>query len=172
MGSMDHELLDRLAATPRTLAHLVAEATDETLDSAPAGGWSPRTLLAHLRDDEYLCMRIALERILAEDGPVITFMDGADWEPRRNRTRDRKDWLLADFALQRQATLGILRSLRPEDWDRTGQTADGSAVTLPGLLRQWVGHDAEHIAELEGLLGETLHEVIERRARLAEDRDS
>lgn len=169
MEGMDHELLDRLAATPRTLAHLVAEATDDTLDRAPVGGWSPRTLLAHLRDDEYLCMRVALERLLAENGPVLRFMEGDDWEPSRNRTRDRKEWLLADFALQRQATLGILRTLRPEDWERRGSTTEGRDVTIAGLVRQWVSHDAEHVAQLEALLGETLHEVMERRARMPEE---
>lgn len=159
------ELITRLAATPRTLAHLVAEAPEERLDMAFKGGWSARTILAHFRDDEFLCMRVALERMLAEDNPLIRFIDGAEWEPDRNRTRDRKDWLLADFALQRQASLGILRGLRPEDWARRGSTADGREFTVRQFLGHWAGHDAEHIAGLEDALGETLADVIARRSR-------
>lgn len=159
------ELIAQLAATPATLAHLVAEADDAKLDTAGAGGWSARTILAHFRDDEYLCMRAALTRMLAEERPALHFIDGADWEPTRNRTRDRKELLLADFALQRQASLGILRMLRPEDWRRTG-TVDGSEMDIERLVAAWVKHDREHIAQLESAVGETLEQVRERRARM------
>ena len=159
------ELIARLAATPRTLAHLVAEAPEERLDMAFAGGWSARTILAHFRDDEYLCMRVALERMLAEDVPPLRFIDGAEWEPGRNRARDRKEWLLADFALQRQASLGILRSLRPADLTRKG-TRGGRELTLEQLVGAWVRHDREHVGQLEQALGETLEQVRERRERM------
>ena len=117
---MHDDLIDQLAVTPKSLAHLVAEATDARLDTSSEEQWSARTLLAHFRDDEYLCMRVALERMLAETEPTVHFIEGQDWEPVRNRTRDRKETLLADFALQRQASLSILRGLRDEDWARTG----------------------------------------------------
>ena len=165
---MDHEAIERLAATPKTLAHLVAEASEEALDRERAGAWSARTTLAHFRDDEYLCMRVALERMLAEDVPLLTFIDGGDWEPGRNRTRDRKDWLLTDFALQRQASLAILRMMPPADWQRRGKAGDGREFTIERFVASWVGHDAEHIAQLETALGETLGAVMERRARPAE----
>ena len=157
-----------LAATPKALAHLVAEASEERLDTAIDGGWSARTVLAHLRDDEYLCMRVALERMLAEDGPLLTFVDGAAWEPGRNRGRDGKAQLLADFALQRQATLNILQGLRPADWQRSGQNETWGTFDVTQLLAAWVRHDAEHVAQLETALGETLADVRARRARMAE----
>lgn len=162
---MDHEAIERLAATPRTLAHLVAEASDDALDRAHGTNWSARTILAHFRDDEYLCMRVALERMLAEDVPLLTFIDGAEWEPVRNRSRERKDWLLADFALQRQASLAILRMMQPADWQRRGRTAEGREFTIERFVAAWVGHDAEHVTQLEVALGETLGQVMERRTR-------
>ncbi|HMO54900.1 MAG TPA: hypothetical protein PJ994_10385, partial [Tepidiformaceae bacterium] len=122
----------------------------------------------HFRDDEYLCMRVALERMLAEDVPTLQFIDGADWEPRRNRSRDRKEWLLGDFALQRQASLAILRGLRTEDWTRSGRRPDGREFTVAQFATAWVAHDSEHVAQLESSLGETLGEVMERRAHAAE----
>ena len=161
------ELIDRLAATPKTLAHLVAEASDALLDAAQEGQWSARTTLAHFRDDEYLCMRVALERMLAETTPELHFLDGADWEPGRNRSRDRKDYLLAEFALHRQASLAILRGLRPEDWKRTGHREERT-LSVEDLVRGWVRHDAEHVAQLEAAVGDTLAEVLARRARLAD----
>lgn len=161
---MHDDTINRLAATPGILAHLVAEASDTRLDVSPHGQWSVRTLLAHFRDDEYLCMRVALERMLAETTPTLRFIDGAEWEPTRRRTRDRKEWLLGDFALQRQASVALLRGLEPADWERRGER-DGRELTVATLVDLWVRHDAEHIASLEAALGETLDEVKRRRAR-------
>ena len=110
-------------------------------------------------------MRVAASRILAESDPELQFVDGAEWEPTRNRTRERKEWLLADFALQRQASLEVLRMLRPEDWSRTGHTGD-RLFTLGQFAATWLRHDREHIAQLEQALGETLGEVRARRAHL------
>lgn len=163
---MSVELIDRLAATPAALAHLVAEATDEALDATTSGEWSARTLVAHFRDDEYLCMRVALERALAEDNPLVSFIDGADWEPGRNRTRERKEHLLADFALQRQASLGILRLMRPHDWSRKAHTAERE-FTVTQFVTAWVNHDRDHVGQMERALGETLEQVRNRRARMA-----
>lgn len=164
------DVISRLAGTPSALAHMVAESSDAELDATAPGAWSARTILAHFRDDEFLCMRVVLERALAEDSPLVTFIEGQDWEPLRNRTRDRKEWLLADFALQRQATLGILRMLRPADWDRRARRADGNEFTLRQFVGAWANHDAEHLAQLEAALGETLADVQARRARMEDPR--
>ena len=158
------DLIEQLAATPSALAHLVAEADDAALDAAAPGQWSARTILAHFRDDEYLCTRVALERMLAEEQPELRFIDGADWEPRRNRERDRKEWLLADFALQRQASLGVLRLVSASQAQRTGRR-DGRELTIEQLLGVWTRHDREHLTELERLVGETVDQARQRRAR-------
>ena len=159
------ELMARLAGTPRTLAHLVVEADDGLLDFSAPGSWSARTVLAHFRDEEYLGMRPAMERILAGETPNLVFLGGDEWEPARNRSRDRKDVILGDFALQRQASLNILNGLRSADWERRGRTA-GREFTLQQLVATWAKHDAEHIAELERLVGETAADAIARRARI------
>jgi len=158
------DVIARLAATPGALAHLLVDVAEERLDMAFAGDWSTRTILAHLRDGESLSMRLNLERILAEDSPAIRFLDPREWEPGRNRSRDRKEWLLADFALQRQASLALLRALRPSDLARRARLADGE-ITLRDLAAEWVRRDAEHIARLEAAIGETLAESLARRTR-------
>jgi DinB superfamily len=154
-----------LAATPKALAHLIVEATEERLDALEPGGWSARTTLAHFRDDEYLCMRVALERMLAEESPELRFIDGGEWAPNRRRNRDRKEQLLSDFALHRQASLNILQSLEGGDWDRTGTAPGHGTFTIARFLHAWAAHDAEHIAQLQRLLGETASEAQARRAR-------
>jgi hypothetical protein len=159
--------IDLLIATPKSLAHLVAEASDAQLDQAPTGGgWSARTVLAHLRDFEFLQARPALERALAEERPAVAQLDNRLWERDRNRTRDRKEWLLAEFALQRQASASILRALRPADWRRELVSPFAGLLTTSALLDWWLEHDAIHLVQLEAAIGETLADVLARRARI------
>ena len=159
------ELLKELAATPRTLAHLVVEASEEALNRAPAGEWPVRTILAHLRDDEYMVMRMRLARMLSEDKPLFTDFDEKSWAVNRNRARDRKEELLGDFALQRQATLNMLANLRPGDELRAGRHEAYGEYTVGSWIEHWVEHDRVHIAQIEGMLGETLASIMERRAQ-------
>lgn len=156
--------IDSLAATAGLLANLVVEATDAALDAQTPGPWSARTVLAHFRDGELLCLRPGLERMLAEDSPVLHVLEGGGWEPGRNRTRDRKELILADFALQRQASVSMLRALQPGDWTRTGRVP-GGPLTIREWVERWTAHDAEHLAQLEALLGETVSQAIARRRR-------
>ena len=154
----------QLAATPKLLAQLVVEATEEQLDRPPAAGeWPPRVVLAHLRDDEFLCMRPALERSLAGENPLVTFIEGGDWVAGRNAGRDGKAQLLTDFALQRAATVAILEMMRPDEWSRGMHTSEGAPFTISALVEAWLRHDAEHLAQLEAIFGETAGEARQRR---------
>lgn len=166
---MTDHLLQRLALTPKQVAHLVAEVDDARLDTAPPGGWSPRTILAHLRDCEMLCEGLRIQRMLAEQEPEFADFDETAWVESRNRSRDRKEQLLGDFALQRQATLNVLSGLRPDDWRRGGTHPTRGRFTIMTWVEYIVEHDAAHIAQLESVLGETLDEVLQRRFHPQED---
>jgi len=159
------ELLRQLAATPKMLAHLVVEATDEALDAAGPGEWPPRLVMAHLRDDEMFVMRVRLERLLGEREPLLPDFDEKAWVGWRNTSRDRKELLLGDFALQRQASMNILQGLRAADWERGGRHEVSGPLTVRSWVEHWLHHDREHVAQIERGLGETLAEVLERRAR-------
>jgi hypothetical protein len=159
------DLIKQLAATPSTLAHLVVEAGDDLLDRASADDWSARTILAHLRDDEFLVLRMRCERMLSEVNPTFPDFDEKAWASSRNRSRDAKETLLADFALQRQASLNMLANLKPGDHARPGRHAEYGAFTVRSWVEHWVDHDRMHVEQIERMLGETLARVLERRAR-------
>jgi len=166
MASME-ELIAQLEATPRAIAHLALEATDSQLDAAPPGEWSARTILAHLRDLEVLLMRMRTARMLVEENPVFADFDEQTWVAGRDRSRDRKEQLLGGFALQRRASLAMLARVTPSQIQRPGTHEDGTAWTVERWIGRWVEHDRLHVAQLQTVLGETLSEVIERRARPA-----
>lgn len=148
------ELIATLGQTKPELARVTAGLADEALDfhSGP-GEWSIREVLAHLVDDEMYVMRLRLERIIKEDHPQLTPHDEQKWYASRNTTRDHLDELLADFGLQRAASLGIIKMLRESDWARQGtQPEYGGAFTAEGWLGNWVEHDTVHLRQIESTL--------------------
>lgn len=161
--------IEQLEQTPGVLAHLLAEAREAVLDNAQDGGWPARTIVAHLRDDETLVMRMRMMRMLTEDDPLLPDFDEQEWAANRSTRRDRKDQLLGDFALQRQASLNLVRRITPEELERTGRHEVNGAMTVASWLDHWAEHDSQHIAQLERALGETLQDVHERRAQMVED---
>ncbi len=152
-GSRDiPSLLEGLAATPDRLQAAVRAADDNALDAAPDGDWSARTVLAHLRDDEFMVMRLRLERMTVEDHPTLTPFDEKAWAASRWQGRDTVDELLADFRLQREATMMILRCLEGDDWLRTGLQPEYGAFDVHWWVEHWLGHDETHIAQISAAL--------------------
>ncbi len=147
-------LLEGLAATPDRLQAAVRDADDGALDAAPDGDWSARTVLAHLRDDEFMVMRLRLERMIVEDHPTLTPFDEKAWAASRWRGRDTVDDLLADFRLQREVTMMILRRLEEDDWRRTGLQPEYGAFDVHWWAEHWLEHDETHIAQIGSALGQ------------------
>lgn len=161
--------MQQLSATPRTVAHLLAEVREPKLDQLFDGDWNLRTILAHLRDDESMVMRMRLVRMLAEDNPTFPDFDEQAWARNRSTARDRKEQLLGDFALQRLATMNILEHMAPEQWERGGAHEQNGLYTVRSWVAHWVEHDRTHVGQVEKLLGETLTDVLHRRAQDVED---
>ena len=141
-------LLEGLAATPDRLQAAVRDADDGALDAAPAGDWSARTVLAHFRDDEFMVMRLRLERMTVEDHPTLTPFDEKAWAASRWRGRDTVDELLADFRLQREVTMMGLRRLEGDDWLRTGLQPEYGAFDVHWWVEHWLEHDENHVAQI------------------------
>lgn len=152
-GSLEpRELIDGLAATPRRLEEAAPGASDAQLDAAPAGEWSARTVLAHLRDDEFMIGRLRLERMLVEDNPQLAPFDEKAWAASRWRGRDALSELLDGFRLQREASLAILRRLHPEEWRRTGIQPEYGVFDIQWWVESWLAHDESHFAQLVAAL--------------------
>lgn len=148
-------LVDILDATPAILEEIVANADEALLDKAWPGEWTPRTVLAHFRDDEFLVMRMRLERLLAEERPVLMPFDEMAWAANRWAGRDRPSELMQDFRVQRAASVQILRHLGADQWERPGYQPEIGEVTVRSWTEHWVAHDQDHINQLRAGLGLT-----------------
>lgn len=153
MISTRDQLIAELEQTHSTLVRLTASQPDEALDfrSAP-GDWSVREILAHLVDDEMYVMRTRLERMMKEDRPNLAPHDEQKWYANRNTTRDQLTELLADFAVQRAASLGILTMLRESEWEREGYQPEYGTFTAEAWLSNWTAHDTTHIQQIANTL--------------------
>ena len=148
------QLIHSLEQTYPTLVQLSSTLDDAALDFRPAPDqWSIREILAHLVDDEMFVMRTRLERIIKEEHPQLAPHDEKKWYAARNTTRDLLDELLADFNLQRAASIGIMRMLRETDWVRQGYQPEYGHFTAEEWLTHWVAHDATHIQQIRSNLG-------------------
>lgn len=145
-------LLADIAATPNNLAGALAGASDESLDAAREGEWSARTVVAHLRDDEFMVMRLRLARMLVEDAPALAPFDEKAWAASRYTGRDAIGELLADFKVQREASVSILRRLQPDDLLRTGRQPEIGTFDIHYWLQHWVEHDHTHLAQVRDAL--------------------
>jgi hypothetical protein len=56
--------------------------------------------------------------------------------------------LLADFSVQRAASLGMIKMLRESDWERQGTQPEYGTFTAEGWLGSWVEHDAVHLLQI------------------------
>ncbi|MDA0352264.1 MAG: DinB family protein [Chloroflexi bacterium] len=149
------DLVATLDATPRILEELVAASDEALFDKAWGNEWSPRVVLAHLRDDEFLTMRMRLERLLAEERPVLMPFDERGWATNRWTGRDALGELLGDFRIQRLASVAILRHLQPAEWERGGYHPEIGQLTVRSWTEHWVEHDQTHINQLRAGLGLT-----------------
>lgn len=153
--SSNNELIDILDATPRILEEIASHADEALFDKAWPGEWTPRTVLAHLRDDEFLVMRMRLERLLAEERPMLMPFDEAEWATNRWTGRDAIPELIEDFRAQRAASSQILRRLTEDKWTRPGYQPELGEVTIRSWTEHWVEHDQEHVNQLRAGLGFT-----------------
>ncbi len=145
-------LLEGLAATPDRLEALVRNAGDDALDAAQEGEWSARTVLAHLRDDEFMVTRPRLERMMVEEHPTLAPFDEEAWAASRWRGRDTRPELLTDFRLQREASMMILRRLEGDDWLCSGLQPEYGDFDIHWWVENWLEHDETHIAQITAAL--------------------
>jgi hypothetical protein len=146
------EQIATLEETHRALVRLTAGLTEAALNyHTGPDEWSIREILAHLVDDEIYVMRTRMERIIKEDEPHLAPHDEKRWYATRNTTRDELEQLLADFELQRAASLGMIGMLRESDWARTGFQPEYGSFTAEVWLDHWVAHDTTHLRQIEAI---------------------
>ena len=154
LGLMDGK--DAIAVQRETaakLAKLVDGATHEQLAKRPAPDkWSVSEILAHLAEAEVSCFG-RYRQMIEHDGSAIIPFDQDLWYKLGDyASRDPQESLQL-FRLMRAANLRVFDHLTPEQWQLGGVHQERGPMTIADLARQIAGHDINHVAQVEKLLG-------------------
>jgi hypothetical protein len=144
---------DVLSSTAGRLRELTAGRTRDDLARKPdPTRWSVVQILAHLADAEIVgAWRFRL--ILASDGVALQPFDQNAWaETFRYQDADALESIEL-FEANRTATMSLLRRVDPALHANHGMHAERGKETVEHLVRLYAGHDLNHLAQIQQLLG-------------------
>ena len=139
------KLLEQLAEMPVFLRRTLAGLSREALLRQPENDHSP--LLEHLwhtKDCDTDLYGLRIRRMLAEDRPPLEPVDDGAWREDHGYDLRQGDDAIAEFERERAALIDQLKALGPESLARVGIRADGSEITVLGVIEQLAAHDQDH----------------------------
>lgn len=145
------EVLAVLAEGPGRIADAVAGVPEDRLRARPTPDeWSAAEVLVHLRS----CADVwggCIETILGEDRPTIRAVNPRTWAERAGYGEEGFADALRAFTTRRDALLGLLRGLTPEQWERAA-TVVGAGKPLTRTVHdyaQWLAtHERPHVRQI------------------------
>jgi hypothetical protein len=148
--------IDDYLAGPEQLRKAVAGMTQEQLAARPiAGKWSTLELICHLADFEIVGTD-RIKRVIAENKPVLFGGDEKVFAARLAYHQRNAEEEILLMELLRKQVARILRTLKPEDFQRLGVHTERGLMTLTELVEGRAGHFRHHlpfIAEKRAALG-------------------
>jgi len=137
-----------LGRTPLRWQELTQHVPGDLLSRPAAEGeWSAVKCLQHLLDTEEGVFPVRVKAILAgQDFPAFN--------PATQGSKSSANFaeMAAKFALLRNDSLELLKSVKMDDLGRKGRHSELGIVTMEELLHHWAGHDLMHTVQGERAL--------------------
>jgi uncharacterized damage-inducible protein DinB len=145
--------LDVQRQMPAVLVERMAKASHEQLMRRPAADkWSVGEILAHLAEDE-LATAWRYRQMVEHSGLTLAGFDQDLWARMGEYGSRVPGDSLALFRLLREANVRLLRQLSPDQWECFGIHAERGRMTVRDLVRHMAGHDANHLRQIDAILG-------------------
>ncbi len=143
---MDHAtLIDSYLAGPQRLRGAIAGMTDEQINAAPIPGkWSTRQVVCHIADFEPVYAD-RMKRAIAEDQPTIFGGDPDAFAARLAYDQRDIEEELQMIESVRTHMARILRTLKPDQFQRTVNHSDAGPLTLETMLAHITNHIPHHV---------------------------
>lgn len=146
------EALAVQASTAEKLARLIDGVPTDKLRARPAPQqWSVSEILAHLADGE-IVGGFRMRLILGSPGTPVAAYDQDNWVTSGHYDKRDPRKSLDQFRVLREANLGLLESLDPEQWHHFGMHAERGKETIEHIARMFAGHDVNHLRQVEKIL--------------------
>jgi hypothetical protein len=149
------ELVNKMTAQRETLLAQIEALSDEAASSAPPdaqgeAGWSPKEQCAHLAEME-TAYRKWVELALVEENPDLSGVRGEPVDIPLEQANGRAvAEMTAQLRAQREKTLVLIETLRPEDYDRVATQPMFGTLTVLQWLRSYYRHDRMHSDQIAG----------------------
>ena len=142
-------LIDDYLAGPQLLRQAVAGMSREQLLARPIPGkWSTLEVICHLADFEIVGAD-RIKRVIAENEPTLFGGDENLFAARlAYHERDADEELLLIETIRKQVAR-ILRTLKPEDFQRRGIHSEAGPLTLEGFVHRSTGHIPHHVRSIQ-----------------------
>jgi len=145
--------------TPGEIAELLetsGQAFASTLDALPPeaaswhpapGEWCVNECIGHIVEAEKRGFTGRIRIILGADEPHLQTWDQEAVEKERKDCERQPSELKKELLDTRRESVGMVRSLRPENVARGGMHPDVGRLTVDELLHEWVHHDNNHLKQ-------------------------
>jgi hypothetical protein len=143
------QLEQHYSAFPRSHVHW----TPESWNGVPSEPFTAIEQVCHVRDIEIEGYQERIRRTLEEHEPLLPSIDSEAVARERDYGAADVAQVFAQFRAARATTLQLLRSVRPEQFDRRAVFEGYGPVSLRGLVHYLCSHDQQHLAGLQWLLG-------------------
>jgi hypothetical protein len=141
------DLVERFRTGYDDVVDALAGITPDELDRRPPGSdWTAREIAHHLADSEATAY-VRLRRLVAEENPTIIGYDEEAFARRLHYDRAIEP-SLAVLQAVRTASLQLLESLTPEEWERAGTHTEAGHYSVDDWLRIYAGHSHDHADQI------------------------
>lgn len=145
------ELVEKMAAERERLLAVLDVLSEDDAERAPQPGeWNAKQQMSHLAEME-TTYRAWVQQALAQDGADL---DGVWGErpaiPLEEANEHPVAEHVAELRRQRQRTLAVIASMRPEEFDRRARNQMFGELSVLQWLRSYYRHDRMHCDQLRG----------------------
>jgi hypothetical protein len=146
------ELISKLTDAADSYQGLIDGASAGSLAKRPdEKNWSPLEIICHMRDvEENFLVRI--KTMLVVDELKFQPADVNRWAEDRQYRRNDAGEALSSFRRFREEMLAFLKTLKPEDWDRSGIHYKRGRMSVTDTVNLMVNHDNAHLEQLKQAL--------------------
>lgn len=154
-GSMSEQqkqkFIDDIAQAPANLRAAIFGLSQAQLDTPyRPGGWTVRQVTHHM-PDSHMNAYIRFKLALTEDEPTIKPYEQQLWAELADTKETPLEVSLVLLDSLHDRWVRLLRSLRPDDWDRTFRHPELGLMSLEKTLAMYAWHGKHHVAHITNL---------------------
>jgi hypothetical protein len=142
------EAIATIAALPRELQKAVARLTMKQVDTPYRdAGWTARQVVHHLADSHLNCY-VRFRLAMTEQAPTIKPYDEKAWAELADARNGPLDMSIALIEGLHARWVALMRSMTPDDFQRTYVHPERGAMTLERTARLYAWHCRHHLAHI------------------------